>query len=43
VKAPPKPNYPIATVDTLKDFDAFVFGIPTRFGNMPVQWKVRLD
>jgi hypothetical protein len=41
VHAPEKPAYPIATVDTLTEFDAFVFGVPTRFGNMSVQWKVR--
>ncbi|KXN90341.1 Protoplast secreted protein 2 [Leucoagaricus sp. SymC.cos] len=43
VGAPPKPDYPIATVDTLTQYDAFVFGIPTRFGNMPVQWKAFWD
>jgi hypothetical protein len=39
--APPKPNYPIITPEILSTFDAFVLGIPTRFGNMPAQWKVR--
>ncbi|KAF5362463.1 hypothetical protein D9756_002083 [Leucocoprinus leucothites] len=43
VKAPPKPDYPIATVETLTEHDAFIFGIPTRFGNMPVQWKAFWD
>ncbi|KAH3674239.1 hypothetical protein WICMUC_003481 [Wickerhamomyces mucosus] len=37
--APTKPNYPIATIETLVEFDAFLFGIPTRFGNFPAQWK----
>ncbi|KAK6461167.1 flavoprotein-like protein [Scheffersomyces coipomensis] len=37
--APPKPDFPIATLDTLKDYDSFLFGIPTRYGNMPTQWK----
>ncbi|TCD69508.1 flavodoxin-like fold protein [Steccherinum ochraceum] len=37
--APPKPNYPIFTPEQLTDFDAFLFGIPTRYGNFPVQWK----
>lgn len=40
-KALPKPDYPIATMQTLEDYDAFLFGIPTRFGTMPAQWKVR--
>ena len=24
----------------LLEYDAFLFGIPTRFGNFPAQWKV---
>ena len=28
----------IAPGDLVK-FDAFIFGIPTRFANFPVQWK----
>ncbi|CAK7901300.1 hypothetical protein CAAN1_11S02322 [[Candida] anglica] len=39
LKAPPRPDLPIATNDTLKDYDAFLFGIPTRFGNFPSQFK----
>lgn len=39
--APAKPAYPIITPDELKTFDAFIFGIPTRYGNFPGQWKVR--
>lgn len=39
--APPKPDYPIITPEQLADYDAFVFGIPTRYGNFPAQWKVR--
>ena len=35
--APAKPSYPIATQETLTDYDAFVFGYPTRFGNLPAQ------
>jgi NAD(P)H dehydrogenase (quinone) len=27
---------------TLEEYDGFLFGIPTRFGNMPAQWKVRI-
>lgn len=41
--APPKKDHPIATVDTLKEHDAFLFGIPTRYGNMPAQIKVMTD
>lgn len=41
VKAPPKPDYPILLPDDLVNFDAFIFGVPTRYGNFPVQWKVR--
>lgn len=40
--APPKPIYPVITAEQLPDFDAFLFGIPTRFGNFPAQWKVGL-
>jgi len=41
--APLKPNYPIITPDILTTFDAFILGIPTRFGNMPAQWKAFWD
>ena len=41
--APPKPAYPVLAPGDLKDFDAFVFGIPTRYGNMPGQWKAFWD
>ncbi|KAL6454409.1 PST2 Protoplast secreted protein 2 [Candida maltosa Xu316] len=41
--APARPNYPIATLDTLTGYDAFLFGIPTRFGNFPAQWKAFWD
>lgn len=36
--AAPKANYPIATNDTLTEYDAFVFGYPTRFGTLPAQF-----
>ena len=39
--APPKPDYPILAPTDLVNFDAFLFGIPTRYGNFPSQWKVR--
>ncbi|TFK66933.1 flavo protein WrbA [Pluteus cervinus] len=38
-----KPNYPVISVDQLPNFDAFIFGIPTRYGNMPGQWKAFWD
>lgn len=41
--APPKPGYPIITPDILASYDAFLFGIPTRFGNFPAQWKAFWD
>jgi NAD(P)H dehydrogenase (quinone) len=41
--APAKPDLPIATAETLKEYDAFLFGIPTRYGNFPAQWKTFWD
>ncbi|RCK62305.1 Protoplast secreted protein 2 [Candida viswanathii] len=41
--APTRPNYPIATAETLTQYDGFLFGIPTRFGNFPAQWKAFWD
>ncbi|KAI9053717.1 hypothetical protein LZ554_002668 [Drepanopeziza brunnea f. sp. 'monogermtubi'] len=37
--APPKSEYPVITPETLATYDAFLFGIPTRYGNFPAQWK----
>jgi NAD(P)H dehydrogenase (quinone) len=34
---------PVATVDELSDYDAIIFGVPTRFGNMAAQMKNFLD
>jgi NAD(P)H dehydrogenase (quinone) len=34
---------PVATVDDLPNYDAIVFGVPTRFGNMAAQMKNFLD
>lgn len=34
---------PIATVDELTDYDAIIFGTPTRFGNMCAQMRNFLD
>ena len=31
-------DFKIADLETLKEYDAFLFGVPTRFGNMPAQW-----
>jgi len=41
--APAKPNYEIITPQKLATFDAFLLGIPTRYGNMPAQWKAFWD
>ena len=38
--APAKPDIPIITPDILVTYDAFIIGIPTRYGNFPAQWKV---
>eukprot|EP01118_Nematostelium_gracile_P006912 TRINITY_DN2235_c0_g1_i7.p1 TRINITY_DN2235_c0_g1~~TRINITY_DN2235_c0_g1_i7.p1 ORF type:complete len:144 (-),score=53.65 TRINITY_DN2235_c0_g1_i7:237-668(-) len=37
--APEKRSHPIATPQTLLDYDAFLCGIPTRYGTWPAQWK----
>ncbi|KFY23811.1 hypothetical protein V491_02401 [Pseudogymnoascus sp. VKM F-3775] len=37
--APAKPNVPIITPEILATYDAFLIGIPTRYGNFPAQWK----
>ncbi len=34
---------PIATVDELADYDAIIFGTPTRYGNMASQMKQFID
>lgn len=34
---------PVATVAELPEYDAIIFGVPTRFGNMPAQMKNFLD
>lgn len=41
--APTKPNYPILASADLPQFDAYSFGIPTRYGNLPAQWKAFWD
>ncbi|EME38269.1 hypothetical protein DOTSEDRAFT_75737 [Dothistroma septosporum NZE10] len=34
---------PFADPKTLEQYDAFLFGIPTRYGNFPAQWKTFWD
>lgn len=43
--APPKPTDIKVLEDpaTLAGYDAFLLGIPTRFGNFPAQWKAFWD
>jgi NAD(P)H dehydrogenase (quinone) len=43
--APPKPDDVEVLSDPkqLEEFDAFLFGIPTRYGNFPTQWKAFWD
>jgi NAD(P)H dehydrogenase (quinone) len=41
--APPKPDIPLIDPATLAKYDAFLLGIPTRYGNFPAQWKVFWD
>jgi NAD(P)H dehydrogenase (quinone) len=41
--APPKSEYPVAQPSDLLKYDAILFGIPTRYGNFPAQWKAFWD
>jgi len=43
--APPKPtDVPILEdPNVLTKYDGFLFGIPTRYGNFPAQWKTFID
>lgn len=41
--APPKSDIPTITPDIMKEYDAFLLGIPTRYGNFPAQWKAFWD
>lgn len=43
LNAPPKPDFPVASPETLTEYDYFIFGIPTRYGNFPAQWKAFWD
>ncbi|RMZ88166.1 hypothetical protein DV736_g4612, partial [Chaetothyriales sp. CBS 134916] len=40
---PQDTSIPFVTPDTLKQYDAFLFGIPTRYGNYSAQWKTFID
>ncbi|CCH44650.1 hypothetical protein BN7_4219 [Wickerhamomyces ciferrii] len=40
IHAPAKPaDIPYITPEILQNYDGFLFGIPTRFGNLPAQWS----
>ncbi|EHY54638.1 Minor allergen Alt a 7 [Exophiala dermatitidis] len=39
----PNQDVPFITPDILKTYDAFLFGIPTRYGNFSAQWKTFID
>lgn len=41
--APPKPAYPIASPADLLEYDAYLFGISTRYGGFPAQFKAFFD
>lgn len=42
--APPaNESVPFADRDTMTNYDAFLFGIPTRYGNYSAQWKTYID
>ncbi|KAI9187785.1 hypothetical protein H9P43_002176 [Blastocladiella emersonii ATCC 22665] len=41
--APEPKDYPVATAETLKEHDGFLFGFPTRFGILPAQFKAFMD
>jgi NAD(P)H dehydrogenase (quinone) len=40
--APPKPDYPVIAAADLTKYDGIIFGVPTRYGSMPAQVKVRI-
>ncbi|KAJ7260179.1 flavoprotein-like protein [Mycena rebaudengoi] len=41
--APAKSDHPEITPTILATYDAFLMGVPTRFGNFPAQWKTFWD
>lgn len=40
MQASAKEDYPVLDPKELPLFDAYLFGVPTRYGNFPAQWKV---
>jgi NAD(P)H dehydrogenase (quinone) len=36
-------SIPVITPDKMKEYDAFLFGVPTRYGNFSAQWKTYID
>lgn len=44
LNAPEKPSdIPVITPEELTEYDAFLFGIPTRYGTLPAQWSAFWD
>jgi len=41
--APKSEKYTDITPEILAKYDGFIFGIPTRYGNFPAQWKTFID
>ncbi|RVX71842.1 Minor allergen Cla h 7 [Exophiala mesophila] len=42
--APPADtSVPVITAEKITEYDAFLFGIPTRYGNYSAQWKTFID
>merc|ERR1719181_596797 len=41
--APPKSDDPIATPDTLAEYDGIIFGVSARYGGLPAQLHAFLD
>jgi len=39
----PSKDVPFITPDIMKEYDAFLFGIPTRYGSYSAQWKSFID
>lgn len=36
-------SIPVASAETMESYDAFLFGVPTRYGNYSAQWKAFID
>lgn len=41
--APPKSDDPVVTGADVTQYDGILFGVPTRFGTLPAQWKAWWD